>query len=496
MYLFGSLTNGDFDAHSDIDVLFVTDEVISEEKFQALYAMHENIAKIDSPWAIQLEVSYIPRGALRRYDPPDNKHPHMDRGADEHLHIMQHDSDWIVQRYILRERGIRVDGPALHLLIDPIPPGDLRWAVSDILHSWICHFLDEPQTLKYRGYQSYTVLTLCRILYTYETGEVVSKPVAAEWAKRKLDKEWIELIDDAIQGRQAPGQEAASQSLNGTLDFIRYALEKMKPTPYPDVNEVLNLLHSNAKGILGDQFVGMYLYGSLSSGDFNPKTSDIDFLVVTKITLPETTVAMLDSMHRQTWATSLKRAGKLEGAYVPQELIRQHDPNGAPCPQINEGRFYLAPLGSDWIIQRHVVREHGVSIEGPDPKALIDFVTSDDIHDAVMGTLHEWWFPMLDDPSWLRDKENGDRAFAVITMCRVLHALEHGTIVSKPKAIRWAKTKLDAQWNELIDKAVSVSNHEETEISLDETLSFIQFTMETIKQWPHIVNTTMRRGIA
>jgi predicted nucleotidyltransferase len=482
MYLFGSLANGDFDAHSDIDVLFVTDEVISEEKFQALYAMHENIAKIDSPWAIQLEVSYIPRGALRQYDPSDNKHPHMDRGTDEHLHIMQHDSDWIVQRYTLRKRGISVTGPALHLLIDPVLPGDLRWAVSDILNSWIRHFLDEPQMLKYRGYQSYTVLTLCRILYTYETGEVVSKPVAAEWAKRKLDKEWIALIDDAIQGRQAPGQEASSQSLNRTLDFIRHALEKVKPTPYSDVNEVLNLLHSNAKEILDDEFVGMYLYGSLSSGDFNPETSDIDFLVVTRTTLPETIVAMLDSIHRQTWATSLKRAGKLEGAYVPQELIRQHDPNGAPCPQLNEGRFYLTSLGSDWIIQRHVIREHGVIIEGPDPKTLIDLVTPDDIRDAVMGTLHEWWFPMLDDPSWLRDKENGDRAFAVITMCRVLHALEYGTIVSKPKAIRWAKAKLDAHWNELVDKAVSVSNHEETAISLDETLSFIRFTRETIKQ--------------
>ena len=83
MYLFGSLANGDFDKHSDIDVLVVTDIDIATDAFNALKEMHERITKLDSPWAIQLEVSYIPQKALRRYDPTNNQHPHMDRGNDE-----------------------------------------------------------------------------------------------------------------------------------------------------------------------------------------------------------------------------------------------------------------------------------------------------------------------------------------------------------------------------------------------------------------------------
>jgi predicted nucleotidyltransferase len=475
MYLFGSLANGDFDDYSDVDVLFVTYTDISNEMFDALKAMHEQITKLDSPWAIQLEVSYMPQKALRRYDPANNKHPHMDRGNGESLHIMGHDSDWVIQRYMLREHGIKITGPDLKILIDPIPQGDLRWAVSDILHTWLKGFLDNPDRFGRRGYQSYTVLTLCRILRTYKLGDVVSKPVAAEWAMKNLGKEWMPLIERALIGRQNPSLEIAPEDLNGTLDLIRYALQEVNPTPYPDVNEVLNLLLSNAKEILGDQFVGMYLYGSLSSGDFNPETSDIDFLFVTDGSLSEETIAKLEVMHDRTWATSLKRAGKLEGAYVPKGLIHRHNPSGAPCPIINEGRFYIEKLGSDWIIQRHVVREYGVVIEGPGPKTLIDFVTPDDIRGAVMGTLREWWFPMLDDPTWLRDGESGDRAFAIITMCRVLHALEHRTIVSKPKAIQWVHTKLGDPWKRLIGRAVAVSNHEEQDILLDETLSFIRF---------------------
>ena len=258
-------------------------------------------------------------------------------------------------------------------------------------------------------------------------------------------------------------------------------MEPLFPTPYSDVNEVLNMLLKNVKEILGEQFIGMYLYGSLSSGDFNPETSDIDFLVVTRTILPEETITELEEMHNQTWATSLKRAGKLEGAYVPQALIRRHDPQGAGCPTINEGRFYVAPLGSDWTIQRHVVREQGVVVEGPEPVALIDPVGPGEIRASVVGTLEEWWFPMLDDPSWLREHEPAYRAFAVITMCRVLHALEHGMIASKPQAIQWAQANLGDPWRQSITTAVVISNHEDQDIPLHETLNFIRFVKSNLE---------------
>ena len=225
MYLFGSLANGDFDQYSDIDILFVTEQAISKEVFQELFKIHESISTVDSPWAIQLEVSYIPKDALRRFDPANNRHPHIDRGPGEKLHMMQHDADWNVQRYILRERGITVTGPHPKELIDPVSPADLRWAVSEILQNWFRHFQDDPAPLKSRGYQSYTVLTMCRILYTYEHGEIVSKRAAAAWVKQNLSKEWIVLIERAWAGRQTPGLAALPEDINGTLDFIRYTLE-------------------------------------------------------------------------------------------------------------------------------------------------------------------------------------------------------------------------------------------------------------------------------
>ena len=225
MYLFGSLAVGGFDEHSDVDILIATKDEISEETFPDLYDMHERISTLDSPWAFQLEVSYIPLGALRRFDPNNNKHLHLDRGQGEKLKWMHHDSDWIIQRHIVRERGITVVGPEPDSLIDPVSPHDLKWAVRDILNGWIKGFLDDSRMLEKRGYQSYTVLTLCRILYTLRHGDVVSKRVAADWTKLNLDGKWIPLIDRAWEGRQDPGVPTRPRDLDETLDFIRYTLE-------------------------------------------------------------------------------------------------------------------------------------------------------------------------------------------------------------------------------------------------------------------------------
>ena len=187
MYLFGSLANGDFDKDSDIDVLMVTNAEISEDTFAALKEMHKHMAGTNSPWAIQVEVSYIPRKALRHFDTADMRHPHLDRGSNEELHMMDHANDWIIQRYIVRERGVILSGPNPKTLIEPVSPDDLRQAVVDVLPLWFNPILEDPLQINKRGYQSFFMLSICRMFYTLKYGEIVSKKFAAKWAKENLD---------------------------------------------------------------------------------------------------------------------------------------------------------------------------------------------------------------------------------------------------------------------------------------------------------------------
>jgi len=225
MYLDGSLTGADFDQDSDIDFVVVTNEDISGDLFLALQEMHDRIATIDSPFAVQLEGSYISQQGLRRFDPEHALHPNIERGNGERLKMVYHDNWWIIHRYILRERGITIVGPAPQTLIDPVSPNDLRQAMLSLLHGWATQILNNPNKINSRGYQSYVVLSLCRILYTLQLGDVVSKPVAAQWAKETLGDPWVSLIERAWIGRHHPEASAELEDINGTLDFIRFTLE-------------------------------------------------------------------------------------------------------------------------------------------------------------------------------------------------------------------------------------------------------------------------------
>lgn len=255
---------------------------------------------------------------------------------------------------------------------------------------------------------------------------------------------------------------------------------KGQPTPYPDVNKILQILLKESQEVLGKQFVGMYLYGSLSSGDFHPDASDIDFLVVTENSLSDETVTALETMHQHIWDTGPKWAEKLEGSYIPKAHLRRYEKSDIPYPTVNEHKFSVAPHGSDWIIQRHIIREQGVTLAGPDPRMLIDPVSRDDIRHAVTGIMQEWWFPMLDDPSWLREHNSPYHAYAILTMCRSLHALEHGIIVSKPVAAVWAQSKLGGKWHKVIEHSLATRLGAREFDLYNNALELIRFTMEKV----------------
>jgi hypothetical protein len=178
------------------------------------------------------------------------------------------------------------------------------------------------------------------------------------------------------------------------------------PTPYPDVNTVLHVLLSDVQTVLGNHFIGMYLSGSLASGDFAPPRSDIDFVVVTADGLPDEMLPALEALHARITASGLKWATKLEGSYIPQHALRRYDPAHAQHPALRvDGSFGVDQHGSDWVIQHYIIREQGVVMAGPAPQTLIDPVQPNDLRRAALGILREWWSPQLHDPSRLHSSE-------------------------------------------------------------------------------------------
>lgn len=227
----------------------------------------------------------------------------------------------------------------------------------------------------------------------------------------------------------------------------------ISPTSYPAVNAVLAKLLTGVRSTLSSGFVGFYLHGSLAYGDFNPLTSDIDFLTVTDSHLPAETFSALKEMHARLSLNGLAWSQKIEGAYLPKETLRRHDPAHALVPWLGvDGHFALERLGRDWAIQRWILREKGIVVAGTPLKPMIDPVSADDLRQAVRANLRDWWSPPFVSPE--RFKSDEYQIYAVLTMCRSLYVLELGAIASKPAAARWAMETLPKHRVELIEAAL------------------------------------------
>lgn len=257
-------------------------------------------------------------------------------------------------------------------------------------------------------------------------------------------------------------------------------MESTNWTPYADVNEIVAVLVTAVPPILGDNFVGLYLDGSLASGDFEYETSDIDFVVATAVPISPSQFDALVELHGRIGQLDTKWAIELEGAYIPVDALRRYDPANAIHPYIDRGASNLRweHLAVDWVIHRYVLHNCGITLAGPPIQTLVDPVSSEELRQAVRELFDVWW---ADDPIQLQ--HDGYRVYAILTMCRMLVTWQTGKVVSKPAAAQWALATLAERWTKLIEQALAWRSGSSV-INLDETRNFIQFTQAQLAVTP------------
>jgi hypothetical protein len=235
------------------------------------------------------------------------------------------------------------------------------------------------------------------------------------------------------------------------------------------------MLLERVQAVLREKLVGFYLYGSLSLGNFDPMSSDVDFLIVTTEALSRQVLKGLRDMHANIASSGLPYANRLEGSYIPRAAIRRYDPHNDFHPTIgNDWEFHVAQHGSRWVIERQIVREYGVIVWGPSPRTLIDPISLRELQEAVCELLRDFWQAQLTGPEWLRPRHY--QAFAVLTMCRALNTLSQGTVISKPEAASWACQTLDPKWRPVIERAL-IWRHQHERDDLTETLDFLRYSV-------------------
>lgn len=162
------------------------------------------------------------------------------------------------------------------------------------------------------------------------------------------------------------------------------------PTSYPDLNAVLRELVAGIQAVLGEIFLSAYLQGSFAVGDWDIH-SDVDFVVALSRDVTEAEAAGLQAMHTRIYEMESPWAQHLEGSYFPKELLKCDDPAKTPLLYLDNAHEKLIRSDHDnSLVVRWVVREHGITLAGPPPEALVDPVSADDLRREVLTVMHNW----------------------------------------------------------------------------------------------------------
>ncbi len=225
-------------------------------------------------------------------------------------------------------------------------------------------------------------------------------------------------------------------------------------TGHADTDAILAELAAGAREIAGSRLVALWLTGSLTYGDFDRGSSDIDYLAVLSEPLTPARRHALERLHARIAARWPEWAERIEGSWVPRGWLSSIEPPATGRPYVNGGAFWKPdpPYGNEWLINLHALQERGVALAGLEPRALIPPVDIADVRRASARDLHEEWVPKLGDCEFFASSHH--QAYVTLTLCRILHRAERDEVASKRVAATWVKTRYPEPWiAELVDRA-------------------------------------------
>lgn len=253
----------------------------------------------------------------------------------------------------------------------------------------------------------------------------------------------------------------------------------MHITAYTDIDELLSDLLNRLQRILGRRLIGLYLYGSLVTGDFDPDSSDIDLLAVIASDIDNQELDQLERMHDDLAAKCPRWKGRIEVAYLSAAALKTFRSQVSPIAIISPGEpLHIKEAGSDWLMNWWVVRKYGIALFGAAPTALIAPISNDEFIQAVQQHARAW-------REWINDVQNRPgQAYAILTLCRALYTSTYGEQVSKKRAALSAQQRFP-EWAGLIQNALAWRTGWRDEVAdptttFPETVRFVDFAIDQV----------------
>lgn len=254
---------------------------------------------------------------------------------------------------------------------------------------------------------------------------------------------------------------------------------------YP--REVAPLVEAVVRGvsdILAENIVGIYLTGSLALGGFNPETSDVDVLVATQRPISDSELETLAAFHERLPAEGNRFGRMYEVYYIDLETLRRYAP-GSRHVKLGVGEEFGWKLHrANWVLERWTLREHGIVVQGPGPKTLIDHVGDGELQDAARSELQirvlDWareWSEGENPAPWI--ERRAFQAFEIETVCRALYTISSGRLPSKRAAVEWALQSLPEEWRPIVRwSREHRADHSKGTKMLPEIIRFVRWAAE------------------
>lgn len=253
----------------------------------------------------------------------------------------------------------------------------------------------------------------------------------------------------------------------------------MNVTPYQDINKLLTNLLSRMQNILGEKLVGVYLYGSLATDDFDLNVSDIDLVAALESEIDDKEFQQLQKMHQGFASDHKEWDDRIEVQYMSVLAFKTFKTQESEIAVISPGEpFHIKKVGKHWLMNWYIVREKGITLFGLDPKTIIEPISKEEFIESVKDHAKSW-------DKWVQNMQSQwAQAYAILTLCRAFYTVRNGEQVSKKQAALWTERELP-KWTPLIQKALLWSkdrenkkvNNKETFL---ESVKFVNFVRNLI----------------
>ncbi|GHU87542.1 hypothetical protein FACS189476_03150 [Spirochaetia bacterium] len=200
-----------------------------------------------------------------------------------------------------------------------------------------------------------------------------------------------------------------------------------------------------------ENIIGIYLFGSLTYGGFNEKSSDIDIVVITKEIITGNELKQIKDIHNKLKEISQEWSNRFEASYTPVEMLQEKEPPKKPRPYYGEKFYDEATYGNEWLINNYLLYNYGITIYGTEFKTLLkEPIKIKDIQQSCVNDFYKEWKPKINDKEYFSNSHY--QAYIVINICRIIYTIINAETANKQKSAKWVKGKYK-QWTNLITEA-------------------------------------------